>query len=69
MSVDRFEIMARQLAGEPLPALPAIPGRVHGMAAAERVDTLIRVVFGDDSMGKARRLQRTPDVLALLDDP
>lgn len=61
--------MVLALAGESLPPLPAITGRVHGVAPAERVDTLMRIVFGDDGMGKARRLQRTPDVLALLDDP
>lgn len=69
MTADRWHLMALSLAGEPLPPPPAIAGRVHGVVAAERVDTLIRVVFGDDSMGTARRLQRTPDVVALLDDP
>lgn len=69
MTADRWHLMALSLAGAPLPPLPQIPGRVHGVAPAERVDTLMRIVFGDDSMGKARRLQRTPDVLALLDDP
>ena len=68
MTADRWDVMVLALAGEPVPPLPAIAGRVHGVAAAERVDTLIRVVFGDDSMGTARRLQRTPDVVAMLDD-
>ena len=69
LTADRWHLMALSLAGEPLPPLPQIPGRVHGVVAAERLDTVLRIVFGDDSMGKARRLQRTPDVVALLDDP
>ena len=27
--IDRFDVMALHLAGDPLPPLPAIPGRVH----------------------------------------
>lgn len=69
LTADRWSVMVLALSGEPVPPPPAIAGRVHGVIAAERLDTLTRVVFGDDGMGKARRLQRTPDVVALLDDP
>ena len=69
MTADRWNVMVMVMAGEPLPPPPAIAGRVHGVVAAERLDTFLRIVFGDDGMGTARRLQRTPDVVALLDDP
>lgn len=32
MTVDRWRAMALHLAGEPLPPLPKLPGRVHEMA-------------------------------------
>lgn len=60
MNADRFEIMARQLAGEPLPVLPAIPGRVCRSAAADdRTEALFLALFGleqpDGSVKKVNR--------------
>jgi hypothetical protein len=66
-TADRFTVMARQLAGQPVPALPAIPGRVF---KRERVPVLLALVFGDDSEpGPVRRVIRCPAVRAELDDP
>lgn len=55
-----WHLMVLHLAGEPLPALPAIPGRVGRSAAAdERIEALFLALFGleqpDGSVKKVNR--------------
>lgn len=56
MTVDPWMLMTLHLAGQPLPALPAIPGRVCRCAAHdEHTAALFTLVFGrEDGKGSAR---------------
>ena len=63
--IDRFDAMALHLLGEPLPALPAIQGRVHRLVAENDPDdfdvpTVKELVerFGITRQGAFLRLQR-----------
>ena len=63
--IDRFDAMALHLLGEPLPALPAIQGRVHRLVAENDPDdvdppTVAELVarLGLTRQGAFLRLQR-----------
>lgn len=61
--------MVLHLAGEPLPALPAVPGRVCRSAAAdERIEALFLALFGlEQPDGSVRKVNRFGLRAALAD--
>ena len=65
----RWHLMALHLAGEPLPALPAMPGRVCRSAAAdERIEALMLALFGlEQPDGSVKKVNRSGLRAALAD--
>lgn len=64
---DQWAVLVAQFAGQPLPLLPAIAGRIF---RRERTALLLALVFGDDSeQTEPQPVKRLKSVMQILDDP